>query len=154
MFFYRFDLRLIVLCWPIFKERFWGEYLGDLRPLTSLCRLYEIARRFVSNSYAATRTFGPAQQTEEGAMGVIPADKELSAESGAGEPQTFWRRITQALDGFVAQRSRRSIPKMALRQSKYAHDRCRRLMLEGSLAPAAVEPNRGQARRAGRANRE
>jgi hypothetical protein len=83
-------------------------------------------------------------------MGVIPADKELSEANGEGKPQTFWRRIAQVLDRFVAERSRRAIPTQVLRRSKYYHDRCRRLMLEGSMAPAAIRLNRAQAHRAGR----
>jgi hypothetical protein len=80
-------------------------------------------------------------------MGAIRADKQLGAANGSGQPQTFWRRIAQTLDRLVVQRSRRAIPAMLLRRSKYDHDRCRRLMFEGSAAPAVVRANRARALR-------
>jgi hypothetical protein len=87
-------------------------------------------------------------------MGVIAADKELSAANEGAEPQTIWQRIArgigQALDRFVVDRSRRAVPAVVLRRSKYDHDRCRRLMLGDSVTPAAVGLNRAQAHRAGR----
>lgn len=61
-------------------------------------------------------------------MDIIPADKEQNAAIGGGEPQTLWQKIAQALDRFASQRSHRIVPAMALRRSKYDHDRCRRLM--------------------------
>jgi len=81
-------------------------------------------------------------------MGVIPTEILRRPADGMERTQSLWQRITQALDRFVVDRSQRSIPTVILRRSKYDHDRCRRLMLEGAMAPAAV--NRAQTHRAGR----
>lgn len=61
-------------------------------------------------------------------MGVVPTDPASAAASRAGQPRTFWQRFADALDRLVVKRSHRAVPAMALRRSKYDHDRCRRLM--------------------------
>lgn len=84
-------------------------------------------------------------------MGVIATDPASSAANRAGEPQTFWQRISQALDRFVVCRSQRVVPAVALRRSKYDLDRCRRLMLQGSISPVTTTINRVSSLRAGQA---
>lgn len=64
-------------------------------------------------------------------MGVIRSSTNHGA-AKAGEPRSFWRRVSQALDQLVAQRSERAVPAIMLRRSRYEIRRCRRLMLEGA----------------------
>jgi hypothetical protein len=61
-------------------------------------------------------------------MGVVPMDPASVTANRAGQPQTFWQKFVEALDWLVVDRSHRAAPAMALRRSKYDHDRCRRLM--------------------------
>ncbi len=81
-------------------------------------------------------------------MGFIPTASAGSAANGSEEPQRLWQRIAQALDRFVVYRSQRAVPAIVLRRSKHDLDRCRRLMLDGSIAPAAATPNRAAIHRA------
>jgi hypothetical protein len=71
-------------------------------------------------------------------MGVIANNPARSAANGAAEPQTFWQRISRALDRFVVCRSQRAVPAVALRRSKHDLDRCRRLLLLGSNSPGTT----------------
>jgi hypothetical protein len=73
-------------------------------------------------------------------MGVIPSSAVRSATIGT-EPQPFWRRIAQALDRLMAQRSQRVVPAHVLRRSKEDIRRCHRLTSQAS--PIAV---RGESR--------
>ena len=61
-------------------------------------------------------------------MNVVPADPANTAANRAEEPPTIWKKLAQALDRLVVSRSHRAVPAMALRRSKYDHDRCRRMM--------------------------
>lgn len=74
-------------------------------------------------------------------MGVIAIDPASGAANRAAEPQTFWQRIVHALDRFVVCRSQRVVPAIILRRSKYDLDRCRRLMLQGSISPVTATIN-------------
>ena len=66
-------------------------------------------------------------------MSADPTDSKDSLAKPARGPWTFWQRIAQSLDRFVVSRSQRAVPAVALRRSKYVHDRCRR-MLHGADA--------------------
>jgi hypothetical protein len=66
-------------------------------------------------------------------MSVIQADVQSTAGNEAGEFPTLLQKIARALDRLAINRSRRTIPAMALRRARYQHDRCRRLMHQRSI---------------------
>lgn len=68
-------------------------------------------------------------------MGVLRSSIIRSATIGM-EPRPFWRRIAQALDRFMAQRSVRAVPAQVLRRSRDDIKRCHRLISQAS--PIAV----------------
>jgi hypothetical protein len=71
-------------------------------------------------------------------MGLIAKDAVSRAANRADRPQTLWQGISRALDRFVVCRSRLFVPAVALRRSKYDFDRCRQLMLRGSISPVTA----------------
>jgi hypothetical protein len=76
-------------------------------------------------------------------MSVIPVD-ELACAADSAVRQGFWQRLGQALDAYLADRSRRAVPATVLRRSKHDIARCRRLMHRGSeIAAAANVGSRG-----------
>lgn len=81
-------------------------------------------------------------------MSVIPSDTVWSAAGRAAKPRSFWQAFAQALDRFVAYRIKRTMPEVELRRSEIDIDRCRRLMLHGSIAPAPATLDPVRARRA------
>ena len=81
-------------------------------------------------------------------MSVIPSDAVWSAVDRAAKPRSFWQRFAQALDRLVAYRTRRTVPEVELRRSEIDIDRCRHLMLQGSIAPAPATLDSVRARRA------
>jgi hypothetical protein len=77
-------------------------------------------------------------------MSVIPIDELPRSASGASKREGFWQRLGQALDAYLADRSRRAVPATVLRRSKHDIARCRRLMHRGSeIAAAANVGSRG-----------
>ena len=64
-------------------------------------------------------------------MSVIPTDVKGTKGNAGWAFETFWRKIAQALDRLVVNRTCRAIPATALHRAKYDLDRCRRLMREG-----------------------
>ncbi len=83
-------------------------------------------------------------------MRVAPADKPPGAASGAAKPRGFWQRLAQALDAYFVDRTRRAVPDATFRRSRHEIDRCRRLMVKGSLASAHASAVYGSPRRASR----
>jgi hypothetical protein len=81
-------------------------------------------------------------------MSVIPSDTVWSAAEQAAKPRSFWQRLVQAFDRLVAYRTRRTVPELELRRAEIDIDRCRHLMLHGSIAlahaPAKLDPVRAR----------
>jgi hypothetical protein len=81
-------------------------------------------------------------------MSVIPSDTAWSTAERAAKPRSFWQRLAHALDHLVAYRTQRTVPEVELRRSEIDIDRCRRLMLHGSItparAPATLDPVRAR----------
>jgi hypothetical protein len=71
-------------------------------------------------------------------MSVLPIDEPPGAAAGAPRREGFWHRLGQALDAYLADRSRRAVPATILRRSKHDIARCRRLMHRGSAIAAAA----------------
>jgi hypothetical protein len=71
-------------------------------------------------------------------MGLIRSGTVSSATVGTPR-RPLWQRIAQALDRFMAQRSRRVVSAVVLHRSKYDIDRCHRLVLEGAHADGAAK---------------
>jgi hypothetical protein len=71
-------------------------------------------------------------------MSVLPIDERPGAAAGAPRREGFWQRLGQALDAYLADRSRRAVPATILRRSKHDIARCRRLMHRGSAIAAAA----------------
>lgn len=80
-------------------------------------------------------------------MGVIPSSTVRTATIGM-EPRSFWQRIAQALDRFMAQRSQRAVPAQVLRRSRDDIKRCHRLISQAS--PIAVSGGNRSGTMAGR----
>ena len=53
----------------------------------------------------------------------------------AANRSDLWHRLAQALDRHFADRSKRAVPTVTLRRSRYDIERCRRLMHKNALAP-------------------
>jgi len=64
-------------------------------------------------------------------MSVIPTDVKGTRGNARWEFETFWQKITRALDRLAVNRSCRTMPATAFHRAKYDLDRCRRLMREG-----------------------
>ncbi len=80
-------------------------------------------------------------------MRVIPADNSAGAVNGAVRPHRFWQWLARILDNYLVDRTKRVVPDATVRRSQHEIDRCRRLMLKGSLTPAhsrvaCVSPSR------------
>jgi hypothetical protein len=69
-------------------------------------------------------------------MRLIPVDGFAGAVNPAVTPQGFWRRLARMLDDYLVDRANRAVPAAAFRRSRHEIERCRRLMLKGSLMPA------------------
>jgi hypothetical protein len=65
-------------------------------------------------------------------MGVIPSNNRCATNTISALWTTL-QRIVGALDRLVAQRSRRTVPAVAMRGSDSDIRRCRQLMLEGAV---------------------
>lgn len=72
-------------------------------------------------------------------MSVIAVETGAGAPNGAAKPPGFWQRLAQALDWLVIYRIRREVSASALRRSRHEVERCRRLLLRPSVAPAAIK---------------
>lgn len=81
-------------------------------------------------------------------MSVVPVDEPPGAASRAAKPPGFWQRLAQTLDRLCADRTKRAVPEVALRRSQHEVERCRRLMLKSTMAPAEAKTARASARRA------
>jgi hypothetical protein len=66
-------------------------------------------------------------------MTSVHVEDELRAANRGAILQTLWQRIARGFDNFVTRRSREAVPATVLRRSRRDHDRCRRLMLRGSI---------------------
>jgi hypothetical protein len=69
-------------------------------------------------------------------MRVISVDQSPGVVHDAARPRSFWQRLAQTLDNYLAEQTKRALPDAAFRRSRYEVDRCRRLMLKGALTPA------------------
>ena len=83
-------------------------------------------------------------------MRVILVDKPPGAAGGSAKPRGFWQWLAQALDAYLVDRTRRAVPDATLRRSRHEIERCRRLILTGSLSPAHAKGVYGSPRRASR----
>jgi hypothetical protein len=79
-------------------------------------------------------------------MRATPVVNEAAAADAAPKPLRFWRRLAEAFDSYLAERTKRAIPEFTLRRSKREIDRCRRLMHRNAMLPAAVNANRRRVR--------
>jgi hypothetical protein len=61
----------------------------------------------------------------ETSMSVIPVN----------EPPSFWKKFAQALDTYLAERTKRAVPEITLRRSGREIARCRRLMHKHEATP-------------------
>ena len=84
-------------------------------------------------------------------MSVIPVDEPPGAGTSAAKPRSFWQRLAQALDEYLADRMKRAVPEITLRRSKHDIDRLRRLMHRSSLVPAGANMSQ---RRVGQTTRQ
>lgn len=73
-------------------------------------------------------------------MSVIPVIGALMSEG-------LRQRFAQALEHYAAERTRRAVPEITLRRSKYEVDRYRRLMLKTSMTTAGASIDRASSRR-------
>ena len=67
-------------------------------------------------------------------MTSVPVEDELSAANRGAISQTLWQRIARAFDNYVTRRRREAVPATVLCRSRRDHDRCRRLILRGSIS--------------------
>ena len=75
-------------------------------------------------------------------MSVIPADKSGGAGDAAPKPESFWQRLSRAVDAYLAERTKKAIPAITLRRSRHEIMRCRRLMHRSIAVP--VDTTRGR----------
>lgn len=80
-------------------------------------------------------------------MSVIPLDEPPGTTSGTGKPGSFWKRLAQALDAYLVERTKQAVPEIAWRRSKRDIHRFRRLMQKSALAPVAAGINSAPRRR-------
>jgi hypothetical protein len=73
-------------------------------------------------------------------MRTSPAHTESDPASSA--PPGLWRKLAQAFDGYLAERTKQTVPEVTLRRSKREIDHCRRLMHKRAMTPAAIRINR------------
>jgi hypothetical protein len=66
-------------------------------------------------------------------MGFIRTNMRSPVGNEAGESLTLWQKIARSLDPLAVEQSHRAVPAIALRRASYQHDRCRRLMHQGSV---------------------
>ena len=70
-------------------------------------------------------------------MRAIRVDEPSGRDVGAVRSRGFWRRLTQALEDFFADRTSRAVPAATLRRTRQEMQRCRRLMLKDAIGPVA-----------------
>ena len=75
-------------------------------------------------------------------MSVIPADKLGGAGNAAPKPESFWQRLSRAVDAYLAEGTKKAIPAITLRRSRHEIMRCRRLMRRSVVVP--VDTARGR----------
>jgi hypothetical protein len=75
-------------------------------------------------------------------MSVVPADEPSRAGNAATKPKSFWQRLSRAVDAYLAERTKKAIPAIALRRSRHEIMRCRRLMHRSVAVP--VDTARGR----------
>jgi hypothetical protein len=61
-------------------------------------------------------------------MSIILADEPGGAGNAATKPESFWQRLSRAVDAYLADRTKKAIPAITLRRSRHEIMRCRRLM--------------------------
>ncbi len=66
-------------------------------------------------------------------MRAITVDGLPGVTRVAANRSGLWRRLAQALDRHFADRSKRAVPAVTLRRSRYDIERCRRLMHKNAL---------------------
>lgn len=64
----------------------------------------------------------------ETAMSILAVD--------AAKQAGFWRRLAKMLDAYLIDRTKRAVPEVALRRSRFELARCRRLMHQHSVVEA------------------
>jgi hypothetical protein len=71
-------------------------------------------------------------------MSVVVTDDRSGASNAATGGGGFWSRLAQALDRHFSDRSKRAIPPVMVRRSKYDIDRCRRMMRGNGFNPVVA----------------
>jgi hypothetical protein len=69
-------------------------------------------------------------------MRVIPADEPGGAGDAAPKPEGFRQGLSRAIDAYLADRTKKPIPAITLRRSRYEIARCRRLARSRVAVPA------------------
>ena len=75
-------------------------------------------------------------------MSVIPAHELGGAVDAAPKPESFWQKLSRAIDAYLAERTKKAIPAITLRRSRHEIERCRRLMR--SRVAVAADTFRGR----------
>jgi len=75
-------------------------------------------------------------------MSVIPAHELGGAGNAAPKPESFWQRLSRAIDAYLADRTKKAIPAITLRRSRQEIARCRRLMHSRVAVPADTSRRR------------
>jgi hypothetical protein len=84
-------------------------------------------------------------------MRIVPANRLAGVVNPAVTPYGFWQRLARMFDDYLVDRAKRTVPAAAFRRSRREIERCRRLMLKGSLTPAHSKVTYVPSRRAARA---
>jgi hypothetical protein len=72
-------------------------------------------------------------------MSVIPADEPGGAGNAATKPESFWQRLSRALDAYLADRTKKAIPAITLHREIM---QCRRLMHRSVAVPVGAARGR------------
>lgn len=80
-------------------------------------------------------------------MSDIPVEEPPGTIDSEAKPRGFWQRLARALDEHFVARTKRVVPEVTLRRSRYDVNRCRRLMHKSSPAPAEASISRVSQRR-------
>ena len=75
-------------------------------------------------------------------MSVVPAHELGGAANAAPTPESFWQRLSRAIDAYLADRTKKAIPAITLRCSRHEIARCRRLTLIRVAVPAHTSRGR------------
>ena len=71
-------------------------------------------------------------------MHATSVNEPPSRASKAAKPAGFWRSLAEMLDAYLADRTKRAVPEVALRRSRIEVARCRRLMHQHAAVEAGI----------------